>query len=88
MTTEQTPKAKLTYGQYLSLNHRNSQIHARLCNMKKKIDHIEMERQDEHDDSDGELFADCDDLDKIRDAIRFGHQKINEMRNKIRDVME
>ena len=88
MTTEQTPKAKLTYGQYISLNHRISQIHAELGKMEMIIDDIEMERQDEHDASDGDLFADCDDLDKIRDAIRFGHQKINEMRNKIRDVME
>ena len=88
MTTEQTPKAKLAYSQYISLNHRISQIHAELGKMEMIIDDIEMERQDEHDASDGELFADCDDLDKIRDAIRFGHQKINEMRNKIRDVME
>ena len=88
MTTEQTPKAKLTYSQYISLNHRISQIHAELGKMEMMIDDIEMERQDEHDASDGDLFTDCDDLDKIRDAIRFGHQKINEMRNKIRDVME
>ena len=88
MTTEQTPKAKLTYGQYISLNHRISQIHAELGKMEMIIDNIEMERQDEHDASDDELFADCDDLDKRRDAIRFGHQMINEMRDKIRDVME
>ena len=88
MTTEQTPKAKLTYGQYISLIHRISQIHAELGKMEMMIDDIEMERQDEHDASDGDLFADFDDLDKIRDAIRFGHQKINDMRNKIRDVME
>ena len=88
MTTEQTPGTKLTYGQYISLNHRISQIHAELGKMEMIIDDIEMERQDEHDESDGDLFADCDDLDKIRDAIRFGHQKINDMRNKIRDVME
>ena len=88
MTDIEAPKAKLTYGQYISLNHRISQIHAELGKMEMMIDDIEMERQDEHDASDGELFADCDDLDKIRDAIRFGHQKINEMRNKIRDVME
>ena len=88
MTTEQTPKAKLTYDQYISLNYRISQIRAELGKMEMIIDDIEMERQDEHDASDDGLFADCDDLDKIRDAIRFGHQKINEMRNKIRDVME
>ena len=88
MTTEQTPKAKLTYGQYISLNQRISQIHAELGKMEMIVDNIEMERQDGHDASDGELFADCDDLDKIRDAIRFGHQMINEMRDRIRDVME
>ena len=84
----QTSAAKLTYGQYISLNHRISQIHAELGKMEMIIDDIEMERQDEYDASDDELFADCDDLDKIRDAIRFGHQKINEMRYKIRDVVE
>ena len=88
MTTEQTPKAKLTYSQYILLSQKINQIHAELGKMEMMIDDIEMERQDEHDASDGELFADCDDLDKIRDAIRFGHQKINEMRGKIRDVME
>ena len=88
MTTEQTPKAKLTYGQYISLNHRISQIHAELGKMEMMSDDIEMERQDEHDASDGESFADCDDLDKIRDAIRFGRQMINAMRYMIRDVME
>ena len=88
MTTEQTPKAKLTFSQYISLNYRISQIRAELGKMEMIIDDIEMERQDGHDDSDGESFVDCEDLDKIRDAIRFGHQKINEMRNKIRDVME
>ena len=88
MTTEQTPKAKLAYDQYISLYYRIRQIHAELGKMEMIIDDIEMERQDEHDASDDESFANCDDLDKIRDAIRFGHQKINEMRNKIRDVME
>lgn len=87
MTMEQTPKAKLTYSQYISLSHKINQIHAELGKMEMMIDNIEMERQDEHDASDGESFADCDDLDEIRDAIRFGHQKINEMRYKIRDAM-
>ena len=88
MTNKQTPKAKITYDQYISLNHRINWIHAELGKMEMIIDNIEMERQDEHDASDDESFADCDDLDKIRDAIRFGHQMINEMRDKIRDVME
>ena len=88
MTTEQTPKAKLAYSQYILLNQKINQIHAELGKMEMMIDNIEMERQDEHNASDDELSADCDDLDKIRDAIRFGHHKINEMRNKIWDVME
>ena len=88
MTTEQTAKAKFTYGEYISLSYKINQIHAELGKMEMMIDSIEMERQDEHNASDGELFADYDDLDKIRDAIRFGHQMINEMRDKIRDVME
>ena len=88
MTNEQTPKAKLTESQYIALIRKISQIHTELGKMEMIIDDIEMERQDEYDASDDELFADCDDLDKIRDAIRFGHQKINEMKYKIRDVME
>lgn len=88
MTDRQTPKAKLTEDQYIALIRKTGQMHAELGRMEMMIDSIEMERQDEHDASDGELFADCDDLDKIRDAIRFGHQMINEMRDKIRDVME
>ena len=88
MTNEQTPRTKLTEGQYIALIKKTSQMHSELGKMEMMIDAIEMERQDGHDASDGELFADCDDLDKIRDAIRFGHQMINEMRDKIRDVME
>ena len=88
MTTEQTAKAKFTYGEYISLSYKINQIHAEIGKMEMMIDRIEMERQNDHDASDGELFADCDDLDKIRDAIRFGHQMINEMRDKIRDAME
>ena len=88
MTDTQAPKAKLTEGQYIALIRKTSQIHAELGKMEMMIDSIEMERQNVHGASDGELFADCDDLDKIRDAIRFGHQMINEMRDKIRDVME
>lgn len=88
MNSRQTPKAKLTEAQYIALIRKTSQMHAELGRMEMMIDSIEMERQDEHDASDGESFADCDDLDKIRDAIRFGHQMINEMRDKIRDVME
>ena len=87
MTTEQTPKAKLTYGQYIALIDKIIQIRSELGKMDMIIDSIEMERDNEHDASDGELFADCDDLEKIRDAIRFGYQKISDMRDKIRDVM-
>ena len=88
MTSTQTPKAKLTYGQYISLYRRIGRIHAELGEMKMIIDDIEMERQDEHDASDGELFIDRDNLDKIKETIRFGHQKINEMRNKIWNMIE
>ena len=88
MTDTQAPKTKLTDDQYIALIRKTSQMHADLARMEMMIDDIEMKRQDEHDASDGELFADCDDLDKIRDAIRFGHQMINEMKDKIRDVME
>ena len=40
MTMEQIPKAKLTYGQYISLNHRISNLHAELGKMEMIIDDI------------------------------------------------
>lgn len=88
MTNEQTPKAKLTNDQYIALLRKISKIYAVLDDMLYTVAEIGNSRPSKHDNSNGELFADCDDLDKIYNAIRFGQQKIGEMKEMIRDVME
>lgn len=88
MTTEQVPKAKLTNEQYVALLRKISKIHAVFDDMTYMVAEIQNDRQSKHDNSDGELFADCDDLDKIWDAIRFGREKIGEMKEMIREAKE
>ena len=82
MTTEQTPKAKLTNEQYVAMLRKISKIHSTLNEMSHMIVEIEADRQskDENDE--------CYDLYMVDRAIRFGRQKINEMEEMIRDVME
>lgn len=82
MTDTQAPKAKLTNEQYVALLRQISKIHKELDQMSAMIGDIEADRQSKDEDDE------CYDLYKIDVAIRFGHQMINEMRNKIRDVME
>ena len=88
MDATQTPKAKLTNDQIFELMHQISKIHATLNDMFHMISEIQNDRQSEHDNSYSELFADYDDLDKSRDAFRFGQKKINEMKEMIWDVVE
>ena len=82
MTTEQTPKAKLTNEQYVALIRKISKIHKELDQMSAMIGDIEADRQSKDEDDE------CYDLYKIDVAIRFGKQKINEMKDMIGDVME
>lgn len=82
MDTTQTPKAKLTNEQYVALLRQIGKIHKELDQMSAMIGDIEADRQSKDEDDE------CYDLYKIEKAIRFGHQMINEMRDKIRDVME
>ena len=82
MTTEQTPKAKLTNEQYIRLLRQISKIHKELDQMSAMIGRIEVDRQSKDEDDE------CYDLFKIDVAIRFGKQKINEMEEMIGDVME
>ena len=82
MTTEQTPKTKLTNEQYVALSHESSKIHATLDGMSRMVSMIENDRQSEDEDDE------CYDLYKVDRAIRFGHQKIVEMEEMIGDVIE
>lgn len=80
MANEQTPKAKLTDKQFADLMYQITKIRATLNDMFHMISEIQNER--EHDDSYYE------DLDKIWDAIRFGQEKINEMKEMFWEAME
>ena len=88
MTDRQTPKAKLTNEQFAALLYEVSKIRATLNDMFHMISEIQNDRQNEHDDSYERLHAEYEDLDEIRDAIRYGQEKIIEMREMIWDVME
>ena len=80
MTDTQAPKAKLTDKQFADLMYQISKIRATLNDMFHMVSEIQNER--EHDDSYYE------DLDKIWDAIRFGQEKINEMKEMFWEAME
>lgn len=82
MTNEQTPAAKLTNEQYVALLRQISKIHKELDQMSAMIGDIEADRQSKDEDDE------CYDLYRIGRAIGFGHQKINEMKEMIGDVME
>lgn len=82
MTNEQTPKAKITNEQYVALLRQISKIHKELNQMSAMIGDIEADRQSKDEDDE------CYDLYKIDRAIRFGRQKINEMKEMIGGVME
>ena len=82
MTDRQTPKAKLTNEQYVALLRQIGKIHKELNHMSAMIEHIEADRQSKDEDDE------CYDLYKIDRAIRFGQQKINEMKEMIGDAME
>ena len=82
MTDTQAPKAKLTNEQYVALLRQIGKIHKELNQMSAMIEHIEADRQSKDEDDE------CHDLYNIEKAIRFGRQKINEMKEMIGDVME
>ena len=82
MTDIQTPKAKLTNGQYVTLLCHISRIHKELDQMGAMIEDIEEDRQSKDEEDE------CYDLYYIEKAIRFGQKNINEMKKMIWDVME
>lgn len=73
---------QITNEQYVALLRKISNIHKELDQMSAMIGDIEADRQSKDEDDD------CYDLYRIDTAIRSGHQMINEMRDKIRDVMD
>ena len=83
MTTEQRP----TIEEYVSMQITLSRTYAELDYLNEQIGSLEIKRNSEARMT-NELFADCDDLDKINDAIRTAQAAINDIRDKVRELME
>ena len=83
MTTGQRP----TIEEYVSMQRTLSRTYAELNYLNEQIGSLEIKRNSEARMT-NELFADCDDLDKINDAIRTAQTAINDIRDKVRDLME
>ena len=83
MTTEQRP----TIEEYVSMQITLSRTYAELDYLNEQIGSLEIKRNTEAR-MNNELFADCDDLDKINDAIRTAQAAINDIRDKVRELME
>ena len=83
MTTKQRP----TQEEYISMLRTLSMTYAGLDHLNEQIRFLEIKRNSEARMT-NELFADCDDLDEINDAIRTVEAAINNIRDKVRELME
>ena len=83
MTTKQKP----TIEEYVSMQRTLSKIYGELNYLNEQIGSLEVMRNSRARMT-NELFADCDDLDKINDAIRTAQAAINDIRDKVRELME
>ena len=83
MTTKQRP----TNEEYVSMLRTLSMTYAELNYLNEQIRYLEVKRNSEARMT-NELYADCDDLDEINDAIRTVQAAMNDIRDKIRGLME
>ena len=83
MTTKQRP----TNEEYVSMLRTLSMTYAGLDHLNEQIRFLEIKRNSEARMT-NELYADCDDLDEINDAIRTVQAAMNDIRDKIRGLME
>ena len=83
MTTKQRP----TKEEYVSMLRTLSMTYSELNYLHEQIRFLEVKRNSEARMT-NELFADCDDLDKINDAIRTAYAAIDDIRDKVRGLME
>ena len=83
MTTKQRP----TQEEYISMLRTLSMTYAGLDHLNEQIRFLEIKRNSEARMT-NELYADCDDLDEINDAIRTVQAAMNDIRDKIRGLME
>ena len=64
-----------------------SKTYAQLNYLNEQIESLKVMRNTEAIMT-NELFADCDDLDKINDAIRTAQAAINDIRDKVKKLIE
>ena len=65
-----------------------SMTYSGLHYLNEQIRFLGVKRNIEAKMTTNELFADCDDLDKINDAIRTAYAAIDDIRDKVRGLME
>ena len=83
MTTKQRP----TIEEYVRMLRTLSKTYTELNYLNEQIGSLEVKRNSEARMT-NELFADCDDLDKIYDAIRTAQAAINNIRDKVKGLIE
>ena len=83
MTTKQRP----TIEEYVRMLRTLSKTYAELNYLNEQIEFLEVKRNSEARMT-NELFADCDDLDEINDAIRTAQAAINDIRDKVKGLIE
>ena len=83
MTTKQRP----TIEEYVRMLRTLSKTYAELNYLNEQIEFLEIKRNSEARIT-NELFADCDDLDEINDAIRTAQAAINDIRDKVKGLIE
>ena len=83
MTTKQRP----TIEEYVRMLRTLSKTYAELNYLNEQIEFLEVKRNSEARIT-NELFADCDDLDEINDAIRTAQAAINDIRDKVKGLIE
>lgn len=64
-----------------------SKTYAQLNYLNEQIDSLKVMRNTEAIMT-NELFADCEDLDNINDAIRTAQSAINDIRDKVKELIE
>ena len=82
-----TAKQRPTKEEYVNMLRTISMTYAELNYLSELIRFLEVKRNIEARMT-NELFTGCDDLDEINDAIRTAQAAINDIRNKVRELME
>ena len=79
--------SKPTIEEYVRMLRTISKTYAQLDYLNEQIESLKVMRSTKAIMT-NELFVDCDDLDKINDAIRTAQAAINDIRDKVKELME